>query len=346
MTEELIRQESVHLTIMHWGTAEEQALYSVRDKVTEAKKEETTEAKSLISDKWREASILVREGLETGDFVFHPTGKWSSLAHNLLHSRVYTLLHLAATMLLMLLALVEYPGVISEDESFYDGYQYTGVVFPVLVSIELSLLIFIAFDLFMRVVWQGARQFVLHFRTMATVLILVLLFADAIAAVCTTTLNGKAHLRVLRALRPVFFIETYRMNSVRRVFRQMFQSFKPISDVILLILLFISFFALIAYYLFGESNYFFKTYGRSFVSMFILRTTANFPDIMMQSYHISLATPLFFITYLTFIIYILSNVLLGVVYSVFKDVERKKFKKLLLHRRDALKRAYYILAWD
>ena len=82
----------------------------------------------------QEASILVREGLETGDFVFHPTGKWSSLAHNLLHSRVYTLLHLAATMLLMLLALVEYPGVISEDESFYDGYQYTGVVFPVSVS--------------------------------------------------------------------------------------------------------------------------------------------------------------------------------------------------------------------
>lgn len=341
MTKELIRQESVHLTIMHWGTPAEQALYSVRE-VTEAKGEDTTDSEAK-RDKWQEAAVLVREGLETGDFVFHPTGKWSTLAHNLLHSRVYTLFHLVATMLLMLLALIEYPGVVSEEGDFYEGYLYTRVMFPILVSIELSLLIFIALDLLMRVVWQGAGQFALHFRTVVTALVLVLLFADAIAAI-GTTLSGHVHLRVLRALRPVFFIETYRMNSVRRVFRQMFQSFKPLSDVLLLILLFISFFALLAYYLFGESNYFFKTYGRSFVSMFILRTTANFPDIMMQSYHINLATPLFFITYLVFIIYILSNILLGVVYSIFKDVEKKKFKKLLLHRRDALKRAYDMLA--
>lgn len=75
--------------------------------------------------------MLVREGLETGDFVFHPTGKWTTLAHNLLHSKVYTLIHLAATMLLMLLALVEYPGVITEDGSFYSGEEYTRVIFPV-----------------------------------------------------------------------------------------------------------------------------------------------------------------------------------------------------------------------
>ena len=83
----------------------------------------------------QEAAFLVREGLETGDFVFHPTGKWSTLAHSLLHSRVYTLVHLAATMILMLLALFEYPGVISADRDFYDSYQYSRIMFPVSVCV-------------------------------------------------------------------------------------------------------------------------------------------------------------------------------------------------------------------
>ena len=73
-----------------------------------------------------------------------------------------------------------------------------------------------------------------------------------------------SHVRVIRSLRPLFFIDTHLMRGVRRyiwctvpcqimmsfclilrVLRQIFQSLKQIADVILLLLFVIVFFALI-----------------------------------------------------------------------------------------------------
>ena len=59
----------------------------------------------------------------------------------------------------------------------------------------------------------------------------------------------------------------------------------------------------------------------------------SFPDVMMESYNRHQLSPLFFIVFLIFGLYIIANVLLAVVYSTFQKIHKEKFRKLFLHRR-------------
>ena len=59
----------------------------------------------------------------------------------------------------------------------------------------------------------------------------------------------------------------------------------------------------------------------------------SYPDVMMEAYKRKPLAPLFFVVFLIFALYIISNILLAMVYSTFQDTHKKKFKKLYLHRR-------------
>lgn len=104
-------------------------------------------------------------------------------------------------------------------------------------------------------------------------------------------------------------------------------------------------FSILGYYLFSDHhrNPFFRTLPDSFVSMFVLLTTANFPDVMMPSYAISKWNAIFFISYISTVLYVLMNLMLAVVYETFTGIEKDKFRKLLLHKRKACKLAFRLL---
>lgn len=61
--------------------------------------------------------------------------------------------------------------------------------------------------------------------------------------------------------------------------------------------------------------------------MFIAITTSNYPDVMMPAYHQTRAAPLFFITYMILGLYLLTNLVLAVVYNNFTHFEKAKFQK-------------------
>ncbi|XP_076256245.1 two pore calcium channel protein 1-like isoform X5 [Rhynchophorus ferrugineus] len=98
------------------------------------------------------------------------------------------------------------------------------------------------------------------------------------------------------------------------------------------------------YFLFStHENVYFRTLSDSFVSMFVLLTTANFPDVMMPSYAVSRWSAVFFISYISTVLYVLMNLMLAVVYETFTGIEKHKFRKLLLHKRQACKLAFRLL---
>lgn len=100
---------------------------------------------------------------------------------------------------------------------------------------------------------------------------------------------------------------------------------------------------MLGFYFFSENRIdpYFATLGTSYVSLFILMTTANYPDVMMPSYHANEFSCLFFIVYMMFGFFLLSNIVLSMVYESFTDTEKRKFKKAFLHKRQGIR-----LAWE
>ncbi|XP_042297426.1 two pore calcium channel protein 1 isoform X3 [Sceloporus undulatus] len=193
----------------------------------------------------------------------------------------------------------------------------------------------------MKMRWLGFHTYIRHKRTMVKTSVLLLQFVEAIVVLVRQT----SHVRITRALRCIFLVDCRYCGAVRRNLRQIFQSLPPFIDILLLLLFFMVIFAILGFYLFSpnKSDPYFNTLENSLVNLFVLLTTANFPDVMMPSYARSPWSCVFFIVYLSIELYFIMNLLLAVVFDTFNDIEKMKFRSLLLHKRTAIQHAYRLL---
>ncbi|KAI5696625.1 hypothetical protein M8J75_015608 [Diaphorina citri] len=269
---------------------------------------------------YHEAAIFLEEGANNDKFDSHPGHPGALPAYLLVHNDWYYGLDLATSLILISLALGEEPAV--------PAFRLPIAVHTI---IELLALFVIGVELTLKLRWIGWKS-CLTLGVM-TIEALVVLSRQA------------SHFRVSRALRPIFVVDTRHLGGVRRFIRQIFQSLPPIFDMLLLIFFFVSIYAILGYYLFSSnpSDAHFATLFDAFVSMFVLLTTANFPDVMMPAYSQSKWNSLFFISFLCIVLYVLMNLMLAVVYETFTSIERNKFRKLLLHKRKATQHAFKLL---
>ncbi|XP_030794161.1 two pore calcium channel protein 1 isoform X2 [Rhinopithecus roxellana] len=221
------------------------------------------------------------------------------------------------------------------------NYQEAAIYLQVHATLELFALMVVVFELCMKLRWLGLHTFIRHKRTMVKTSVLVVQFVEAIVVL----VRQMSHVRVTRALRCIFLVDCRYCGGVRRNLRQIFQSLPPFMDILLLLLFFMIIFAILGFYLFSPnpSDPYFSSLENSIVSLFVLLTTANFPDVMMPSYSRNPWSCVFFIVYLSIELYFIMNLLLAVVFDTFNDIEKRKFKSLLLHKRTAIQHAYRLL---
>ncbi|KAI5634199.1 ion transport protein domain-containing protein [Phthorimaea operculella] len=279
---------------------------------------------------YHEAAIYLEEGLNNEKFDSHPSSPEELPAYLRVHNPWYHGLDLVASLVLILLAFTEDPAVPTFE-------------LPVWAhgTIELLALSVIGVELHLKLKWIGWSTILKHKRTMLKGVTLLIMVLEAVVVLC----RQSSHFRVTRALRPIFLVDTRHCGGVRRFIRQILQSLPPIVDMLGLLMFFVVTYSLLGYYLFSEhiDNGHFKTISDSFVSMFVLLTTANFPDVMMPSYAKSKWYALFFILYIITVLYVLMNLMLAVVYETFTRIEREKCRALLLHRRRATRHAFRLL---
>uniref|UniRef100_A0A8C8GWB0 Voltage-dependent calcium channel protein TPC1 n=1 Tax=Oncorhynchus tshawytscha TaxID=74940 RepID=A0A8C8GWB0_ONCTS len=263
-------------------------------------------------------------------FFTHPRNPKALAAYLFAHNHLFYMMELLTGVLLMVLSLCEAPAVPSLRLDVY-----------VHATLELLALVMVAFELCMKLRWLGFHTFIRHKRTMVKTCVLLLQFVEAIVVLIRQT----SHLRVTRALRPIFLVDCRYCGAVRRNLRQIFQSLPPFIDILLLLLFFMVIFAIL-----GETHTpfwmffkYFNTLENSIVSLFVLVTTANFPDVMMPAYSRNRWSCVFFIVYLSIELYFIMNLLLAVVFDTFNGVEKMKFKSLLLHKRSAIDHAFQLL---
>ena len=173
---------------------------------------------------------------------------------------------------------------------------------------------------------------------------LLVMMIEAVVVMVRNT----SHVRVTRALRVFFLIDTHFCGGVRRFVRQMFKSLPPIIDMLGLLLFIMVIYSVLGFYLFGPTtdqagSPYFKTFFLSFINLFVLLTTANFPDVMLPSLNDNRWSFFFFFSYLMINLYFIMNLLLAVVYDTFTMEEKNKFKKLFLHKRKACQHAFKLL---
>uniref|UniRef100_A0A8D1B6C4 Voltage-dependent calcium channel protein TPC1 n=1 Tax=Sus scrofa TaxID=9823 RepID=A0A8D1B6C4_PIG len=272
---------------------------------------------------YQEAAIYLQEGENNDKFFTHPKNAKALAAYLFAHNHLFYLMELSTALLLLLLSLCEAPAVPALRLGIY-----------VHATLELFALMVVVFELCMKLRWLGLHTFIRHKRTMVKTSVLVVQFVEAIVVLVRQT----SHVRVTRALRCIFLVDC-------RNLRQIFQSLPPFMDILLLLLFFMIIFAILGFYLFSPnpSDPYFSTLEDSIVSLFVLLTTANFPDVMMPSYSRNPWSCVFFIVYLSIELYFIMNLLLAVVFDTFNDIEKRKFKSLLLHKRTAIQHAYRLL---
>uniref|UniRef100_A0A671YI55 Two pore segment channel 1 n=1 Tax=Sparus aurata TaxID=8175 RepID=A0A671YI55_SPAAU len=268
---------------------------------------------------YQEAAIYLQEGENNDKFFTHPRNPKALAAYLFAHNHLFYMMELLTGLLLMMLSLCEAPAVPSLRLDVY-----------VHATLELLALVMVAFELCMKLRWLGFGTFIRHKRTMVKTCVLLLQFVEAIVVLIRQT----SHVRVTRALRPIFLVDCRYCGAVRRNLRQIFQSLPPFIDILLLLLFFMVIFAIL-----GKKI----TLENSLVSLFVLLTTANFPDVMMPAYSKNRWSCVFFIVYLSIELYFIMNLLLAVVFDTFNDVEKMKFKSLLLHKRSAIDHAFQLL---
>ncbi|KAL2095381.1 hypothetical protein ACEWY4_010100 [Coilia grayii] len=279
---------------------------------------------------YQEAAIYLEEGENNDKFFTHPRSPRALSAYLFAHNHLFYLMELVTGVLLMLLSLSEAPAVPSLRLDVY-----------VHATLELLALVMVAFELCMKLRWLGFHTFIRHKRTMVKTCVLFIQFIEAIVVLVRQT----SHLRVTRALRPIFLVDCRYCGAVRRNLRQIFQSLPPFIDILLLLLFFMVIFAILGFFLFSSNqvDQYFNTLENSIVSLFVLLTTANFPDVMMPAYSRNRWSCVFFIVYLSIELYFIMNLLLAVVFDTFNGVEKMKFKSLLLHKRSAIEHAFQLL---
>ncbi|NWX41283.1 TPC1 protein, partial [Steatornis caripensis] len=279
---------------------------------------------------YQEAAIYLQEGENNDKFFTHPKNAKALAAYLFAHNHLFYLMELSTALLLLLLSLCEAPAV---------PMLRLGIF--VHATLELFALIVVVFELSMKMRWLGFQTFIRHKRTMVKTCVLFVQFIEAIVVLVRQT----SHVRITRALRCIFLVDCRYCGAVRRNLRQIFQSLPPFIDILLLLLFFMVIFAILGEYLWKVNFFFqyFNTLENSLVNLFVLLTTSNFPDVMMPSYARNPWSCVFFIVYLSIELYFIMNLLLAVVFDTFNDIEKRKFKSLLLHKRTAIQHAYRLL---
>ena len=178
-------------------------------------------------------------------------------------------------------------------------------------------------------------------KNIAFVLCNILFITDIIMWFITYYSLGRG-IRWSRILRP--YIIVYYIKPIRLALYTNLKMLMNLVEIFILILCVILIYALIGYLVFldtAEGELYMSSYWQSFLSFYILMTTANFPDVMMPAYTENHWTCLIFISFLLFVTYFLLNMVLALIFKNYSVLMRRKLSKIMVFER---KRIYFAFA--
>lgn len=127
-------------------------------------------------------------------------------------------------------------------------------------------------------------------------------------------------LRLSRMLRVYFVV--YNSKFVRGAVRNIRRTIPGVLDVLVLMMIFTAAYAIICLVIFDNSpagKEYFPSFIDSFITLFVLRTNSNFPEVMMPAYRQSSWNVIVFVVFLLIAMYLLTSLALAVVFNTFQE---------------------------
>ncbi|KAL0482997.1 two pore calcium channel protein 1 [Acrasis kona] len=152
--------------------------------------------------------------------------------------------------------------------------------------------------------------------------------------------------RITRIVRPFFMAE--HVSALRGRITLIFKTIRKIPEFFLLMILNVLFFTLMAYTLFRNNaeDPYFKDIFESFLSIFILQTTANYPDVTIPAVKMNPINSIFFITFLAIQLYFIFNLNIATVFNVYQEERQAKNLSDYVRKRVAMTAAFRTLDQD
>ncbi|CAJ1387317.1 unnamed protein product [Effrenium voratum] len=168
---------------------------------------------------------------------------------------------------------------------------------------------------------------------------------DCLVACVNTAGVVPGEFRLCRLLRPVIFLTVSKdlQSTLGRLWRSC-KSFWQVLAALGVCVLFFMWMAIVVFARSDEGLEHFKDWPDALASLWILFTTANFPDVMMPSYSDERESFFFFFLYLVVCLYLLNNILLASVYNAYKEQLKAQLKKYFEQKAESIQQAFELLS--
>ncbi|XP_019647595.1 PREDICTED: two pore calcium channel protein 1-like [Branchiostoma belcheri] len=200
-------------------------------------------------------------------------------------------------------------------------------------------------------IFSSEKNFWRSKRRLPTLVILLLTLLDMALYVILSEL-GVTSVRFSRPLRPLLLLCMDRAKQLRGVFKNILLTLPDIITVLTLFLLSVAFFALMALKIFqnrqdlvyySDGQPYMHNYLDNFFHLYVLVTTANFPDVMMPAFDYNPWFTLFFIIYLIICLYLFMSICLATIYNNFKEHLKEYVEDSVREKQNNLQLAFDIL---
>jgi potassium/chloride transporter 9 len=215
-------------------------------------------------------------------------------------------------------------------------------VFNVRVTqiVEIGCLMFFALEMYAKHKYRGAEIFWSNKWYMVQLSLMLV----ELAGVFLSMLNPTGLTLMNPVMRPVLFIVMSRR--VRDSWAMLFRILPSFMDIVALGTMTIFIFAIVGTVMFEgtpEGSEHFPTIWRGALSLHILLTTANYPDVMMPAYSKHRIYFLFFMTFLLFVMYFIMNLVLATIYNNYRHQAQKLFTRKKEKSEEATTVAFHLL---
>ncbi|XP_072046369.1 two pore channel protein 2-like [Amphiura filiformis] len=279
-------------------------------------------------------------------------------------------LYLTITTILVL-AFIEKPSSITTNGTADPRYRGDPINLPcgATETIELACLLIFLADAVIKTHLIGKKQFIKSPWLIAYVFIIITSLADWMV-----TVNYKCNevVRFRRLLRPFFLLQN--SSLMKKTLKSITRTVPKIASVLLMLMLHIYFFTMFGLLLFplpertngtnsstGDQNssdviplpdepskyregqQFFTDIQTATISLLVLLTTANNPDVTLPAYIYSRWYSLYFISFLIIGLYFFFNMLTAVIYNEFRGYLLRSMQASLNRRRLAFQAAFEML---